>query len=164
MLYLGATGSGMFASTMDQTALLNGLVHALTGTTGNVVLGLGIFLACLTTTIGVGSTIANLTVDLSHGSISFKAMMIFVCVFGLLEACIGVQGIIRYTFWIFIAIYPVSIALMLLGVFAKFIPNHGSWKGAISMATLIGLFEGLMQLNKSQITNLPLDALIQLYQ
>ena len=164
LLYLGATGSGMFASTMDQTALLNGLVHALTGTTGNVVLGLGIFLACLTTTIGVGSTIANLTVDLSHGSISFKAMMIFVCVFGLLEACIGVQGIIRYTFWIFIAIYPVSIALMLLGVFAKFIPNHGSWKGAISMATLIGLFEGLMQLNKSQIINLPLDSLVQLYQ
>lgn len=164
LLYLGATGSGMFASSMDQTALLNGLVHALTGTAGNAVLGLGIFLACLTTTIGVGSTIANLTVDLSHGKISFKIMMIFVCLFGLLEACIGVQGIIRYTFWIFIAIYPVSIALMLLGVFARFVPNHGAWKGTVFMATMIGLFEGLMQLNKSQIINLPLDSFVQMYQ
>lgn len=163
LLYLGATGSSMFDGKMDQTALLNGLVHALTSSTGNVILGIGIFLACLTTTIGVGSTIANLTVDLSDGKIPFKYMMVFVCLFGLAEACIGVQGIIRYTFWIFIAIYPVSIALMLLGVFCKYVPNHGAWKGTIAMATIIGLFEGLMQLNKSGITNLPLDSLIQLY-
>lgn len=65
LLYLGATGSGLFDAKMDQTALLNGLVHALTGNAGNMILGIGIFLACLTTTIGVGSTIANLTVDLS---------------------------------------------------------------------------------------------------
>ena len=139
------------------------IVYALTGSTGNVILGIGIFLACLTTTIGVGSTIANLTVDLSDGKIPFKYMMVFVCLFGLAEACIGVQGIIRYTFWIFIAIYPVSIALMFLGVFCKYVPNHGAWKGTIAMATIIGLFEGLMQLNKSGITNLPLDSLIQLY-
>lgn len=34
LLYLGATGYGMFDAKMDQTALLNGLVHALTGTAG----------------------------------------------------------------------------------------------------------------------------------
>lgn len=163
LLYLGATGSGMFDSKMDQTALLNGLVHALTGSTGNMILGLGIFLACLTTTIGVGSTIANLAVDLSNGKLAFKPMMLFVCIFGLFEACIGVQGIIRYTFWIFIAIYPASIALMLLGVFCKYVPNHGAWKGTLAMASIIGIFEGLMQLNKSGITNLPIDSLASLY-
>ena len=163
LLYLGATGSGLFDAKMDQTALLNGLVHALTGNAGNMILGIGIFLACLTTTIGVGSTIANLTVDLSGGKIPFNYMMVFVCLFGMAEACIGVQGIIRYTFWIFIAIYPVSIALMILGVFCKYVPNHGAWKGTVAMATLIGLFEGLMQLNDSGITSLPLDSLIQVY-
>lgn len=163
LLYLGATGSGMFDAKMDQTALLNSLVHALTGTAGNMILGIGIFLACLTTTIGVGSTIANLTVDLSGGKIPFNYMMVFVCLFGMAEACIGVQGIIRYTFWIFIAIYPVSIALMILGVFCRYVPNHGAWKGTVAMATIIGLFEGLMQLNESGITALPLDSLIQVY-
>ena len=92
LLYLGATGSGLFDAKMDQTALLNGLVHALTGNAGNMILGIGIFLACLTTTIGVGSTIANLTVDLSGGKIPFNYMMVFVCLFGMAEACIGVQG------------------------------------------------------------------------
>ena len=163
LLYLGATGSGMFDAKMDQTALLNSLVHALTGTAGNMILGIGIFLACLTTTIGVGSTIANLTVDLSGGKIPFNYMMVFVCLFGMAEACIGVQGVIRYTFWIFIAIYPVSIALMILGVFCRYVPNHGAWKGTVAMATIIGLFEGLMQLNESGITALPLDSLIQVY-
>lgn len=114
-----------------------------------MILGIGIFLACLTTTIGVGSTIANLTVDLSGGKIHFSYMMVFVCFFGMAKACIGVQGIIRYIFWIFIAIYPVSIALMILGGFCKYVPNHGAWKGTVAMATIIGLFEGLMQLNES---------------
>ena len=161
LLYLGAAGSGMFDAKMDQTALFNSLVHALTGTAGNMILG--IFLACLTTTIGVGSTIANLTVDLSGGKIPFNYMMVFVCFFCMAEACIGVQGIILYTFWIFIAIYPVSIALMILGGFCRYVLNHGAWKGTVAMATIIGLFEGLMQLNASGITALPLDSLIQAY-
>ncbi len=126
LLYLGATGSGLFDAKMGSDRLLNGLVHALTGNAGNMILGIGIFLACLTTTIGVGSTIANLTVDLSGGKIPFNYMMVFVCLFGMAEACIGVQG--RY-----------------------------------AMATIIGLFEGLMQLNESGITALPLDSLIQVY-
>ncbi len=164
LLYLGATGSGLFSGQMDQTALLNALVHTLTGAVGNIFLGLGIFLACLTTTLGVGTTIANLTAELSHGAIPFKVTMYVICVLGLLMACIGVQGIIRYTFWIFIMIYPVSIALMLLGVFRRFVPNHGAWKGTILMAAVIGLFEGMMQLNKSGITNLPLETLTGIYQ
>lgn len=164
LLYLGATGSSMFDKAMDQTALLNGLVHALTGTLGNVILGLGIFLACLTTTLGVGTTIANLAVELSDGKLSFKVMMLVVCVLGFLEACVGVQGIIRYTFWIFIVIYPVSIALMLLGVFHRFVPNHGAWKGSIIMALIIGLFEGIVVLDKTIDLQLPLDGLMAMYQ
>lgn len=163
LLYLGATGSSLFDSKMDQTALLNGLVHSLTGSLGNVILGLGIFLACLTTTLGVGSTIANLTVELTNGGIRFRPAMFTVCLLGFLMACAGVQDIIRYTFWIFITIYPISIVLMLLGVFHNMVPNHGAWKGAVTMSTIIGLYEGMAQLNKSHITDLPLDTLQAFY-
>ena len=52
---------------------------------------------------------------------------------------------------------------MILGAFCRYVPNHGAWKGTVAMATIIGLFEGLMQLNESGITALPLDSLIQVY-
>lgn len=45
LLYLGATGSGMFDSSMDQTALLVALVETCIGRVGTAALGVGILLA-----------------------------------------------------------------------------------------------------------------------
>ena len=72
LLYLGATGSGMFDSSMDQTALLVALVETCIGRVGTAALASGILLACLTTTIGVITTISQLTETLTHGKLKLR--------------------------------------------------------------------------------------------
>ena len=74
LLYLGATGSGMFDSSMDQTALLVALVETCIGRVGTAALGVGILLACLTTTIGVITTISQLTETLTHGKLKLRCV------------------------------------------------------------------------------------------
>lgn len=164
LLYLGATGSGKFADETDQTALLLALVHAVSGRFGTVALGIGIFLACLTTTIGVLSLIVNLTVDVSGGKVPYKGCLYVYAALCFLLACVGVSNIIRYTFAIFVFIYPMAIVLTLLGVFRRWVPNHGAWKGAMFAATLVGIYEAVVTMNTSGITNLHLPLLEQIYQ
>lgn len=163
LLYLGATGSSMFDSSMDQTALLNALVEKCIGRFGTAMLGVGVMLACLTTTIGVITTISQLTEQLTKGKIKMKTAIIIYDVLGFALATIGVANIITYTYPVFVLIYPVAIVLTLLGCLKKFVPNHGAWKGAVLMATLIGVYEALVTMNASNITNINLGILADVY-
>ena len=57
-----------------------------------------------------------------------------------------------------------AIVLALPGVFRRWVPNHGAWKGAIFAATLVGIYEAVATMNKSGISNLHLSLLEQIYQ
>ncbi len=163
LLYLGATGSGMFDSSMDQTALLVALVETCIGRVGTAALGVGILLACLTTTIGVITTISQLTETLTHGKLKLKTCILIYDVLGFLLATMGVAKIITYTYPVFVLIYPVAIVLTLLGCARKIVPNHGSWKGAVLMAALVGVYEAVVTMNQSNITNIHISFLERLY-
>jgi len=163
LLYLGATGSSLFDSSMDQTALLNALVETCIGRIGTSLLGVGVLLACLTTTIGVIASISNLTELVTKGKISFKTALIAYCILGFAIAAIGVANIIKYTYPTFMLMYPIAIVLTLLGCFKKFVPNHGAWKGSILMAALIGAYEAVVSANSLGAININLSALANVY-
>ena len=163
LLYLGATGSGMFDSSMDQTALLVALVETCIGRVGTAALGVGILLACLTTTIGVITTISQLTETLTHGKLKLRTCILIYDVLGFLLATMGVAKIITYTYPVFVLIYPVAIVLTLLGCARKIVPNHGSWKGTVLMAALVGIYEAVVTMNQSDITNIHISFLERLY-
>lgn len=38
-------------------------------------------------------------------------------------------------------IYPISILLVILGLFSKFIPNDGVWKGSALLVVLVSLYD-----------------------
>lgn len=54
---------------------------------------------------------------------------------------LGVARIVDYTMPIFTALYPVAIVLILLGTFHRFIPNSGSYRGAILLTFIVSLVE-----------------------
>lgn len=147
LLYLGATGMDYFSADTDQTALLIGLVKMLVGNVGSGALSVAVFLACLTTSTGIISSIATMTKTLTKGKIKYQYMVIFGCSVGILIGTIGVSSIIKISFPTFFLLYPVAIVLTLLGVFEKYVPNHGSWKGATLMAALIGIYDMLKALS-----------------
>ena len=164
LLYLGATGSGIFDASMDQTALLVALVEKCIGRFGTAALGLGILLACLTTTIGVITTISELTETLTHGRLKLKTCILIYDVLGFLLATMGVAQIITFTYPVFVLIYPIAIVLTLLGCARKWVPNHGAWKGTVIMAWLIGIYEAVATMNQSHLTNIRIPALESLYE
>lgn len=162
-LYLGATGSQIFPHDMDQTLLLNSLVTTLAGSFWSKIFGVGVFIACITTTIGVVSSTANMLSKLFKGKIPYRVLLAFCCLVSLALGSLGVSAIITYSMPSFSLIYPTSIILTLLGVFRKIVPNHGAWKGAVTMAVVIGVYDAVDMLLSQLGMNMDLGFLTAIY-
>ncbi len=142
-LYAGATVSAIYDHGMDQTALLNSLVYSLLGSVGSRIFGVGVFLACLTTTVGVITSMASMVSKMLKDRVPYKVLLLIFAVVGFAIGCLGVAAIVRFSLPSFYLIYPIAIVLTLLGTFRKYVPNHGAWKGAILMAALVSIYEAL---------------------
>lgn len=143
LLYIGASGSGAFPKDIGDTALVSELVYTLLGRTGTVALSIAIALACLTSTIGVIAVIAEFLMKLTNQKIGYRVWLLVICMTGTVIGTMGVGKIVNYAMPIFLALYPVAIVLVFLGVFRKYIPNAGAYRGAILLTFIISLFETL---------------------
>ncbi|MEC1524964.1 branched-chain amino acid transport system II carrier protein [Neobacillus niacini] len=143
LLYLGAEGSGLFPKDIESTALLTSLINQLLGNYGTVSLAVAVSLACLTTAIGITAAIADFLSQLTKNKISYKTWVILICISGVSVGLLGVENIINFSLPLFLGLYPISILLVFLGIFRKYIPNAGAYKGSIILTLLISLFETL---------------------
>lgn len=139
--YLGATGNSLFPAGTDHTALLTGLVQRLSGNVGLTALAVAVALACLTTSVGLTAVVADFLNGITKQSVSYKLGVALTCGIGILQAMGGVAKIIVIAGPIFMGIYPISILLVLLGLFSRFIPNDGVWKGAALLVVLVSLYD-----------------------
>ena len=125
LVYVGATGS-----------------EILWGRGGRIVLGLAIGLACLTTSIGLTATAGDYFSKRFKDDISYRATVIIICVVSFFLSNFGVDNIISIAGPILEIIYPVAIVLIVLNLFAEFIPNkyffHGAVIGTLSISILQG--------------------------
>ncbi|MDM5285953.1 branched-chain amino acid transport system II carrier protein [Peribacillus frigoritolerans] len=143
LLYIGATGSGLFPNEMESAQLVTGLVYKLLGDYGTIALAIAVSLACLTTSIGITASIADFLSGLTKQKVSYRNWVIVVCTTGVLMGLMGVEKIIDYSVPLFMGIYPVSIVIVLLGVFRRYIPNAGAYKGSVLATFIISLCETL---------------------
>lgn len=139
LLYLGASGAGRVDTEQDRTLMLVDLVY-LSGGSGLVsALSLAVIIACLTTAAGLTSVVANFlheTIRLPH-----RIGVIIVCAVGIFQALGGVEQIVAFAGPIFLAIYPISILIVLLGLLGGLVPNDGVWKGSALLVALVSLYE-----------------------
>lgn len=141
LCYLGSTGTDLFAPDTDNTVLLVGLIRKLAGYTGIVVLSLAIIFACFTTAAGMIATAADWVVMLSKEKVPYKLAALILAIAIMLVASTGVSFVIKLSGPLFMLLFPMCIALTVLGVFKKFIPNDGAWKGAVLMAIIVGFYQ-----------------------
>lgn len=139
--YLGATGNNLFAVGTDHTELLTGLVQRLSGNGGLIALAVAVALACLTTSVGLTAVVADFIAGVTNRRISYKIGVALTCGIGIVQAMGGVAKIIVIAGPIFMGIYPISILLVILGLFHKFIPNNGVWKGSALLVILVSLYD-----------------------
>ncbi len=139
LTYIGATGSGSFPQDTAQTALLSGLIRHIMGTFGLACLGVAVALACLTTAVGIGSTMVNFFYEFLKRRVPYKVILLVVCIVSALLGITGVSSIISYVTPIFLVIYPVCIVFTVLGLLNDFLPNDGFYKGGVLMAGIVSL-------------------------
>ena len=105
-------------------------------------MGIAVVLACLTTAIGQIAAVAEFTSQ-ATGRFSYRQVAIVCCILSALTALLGVDGIVTYVGWIFGVCYPPCLALLVLGVLVRIIPNDGAYKGSVYLVTIYALLESL---------------------
>ncbi|WHY64713.1 branched-chain amino acid transport system II carrier protein [Neobacillus sp. SuZ13] len=143
LLYIGATGAGQFPKDIESTTLLTSLVDRLLGNYGTIFLAVAVTLACLTTAIGITASIADFLSHLTKNKVSYRIWVLFICISGVSVGLLGVEKIINFALPLFLGLYPVSIVIVFLGVFRKYIPNAWAYKGAVLLTISVSLFETL---------------------
>lgn len=138
LLYIGATSYGVLNST-GTTQLLNDIVEKLLGKSGNLVLGLCVAGACLTTAIGLTATVGDYFSNLLK--ISYEKIVIGTVILSFIFAGFGVDLIVKVSAPILTLIYPVAIVLIILNCFKKYIHSDMIYIGAVIGAAMVGAFE-----------------------
>lgn len=143
LVYVGSTVSSMFTPDMDRTAILLGTVETLLGGVGKFLLGLGVALACLTTSTGLTSTCGNFFEDVTDGKLQYKHIVIVADVIAFAISLIGVEGIIKIAVPVLTAVFPIVIFLILASIFDFQIKYNGVFIGGVIGAGAIGVIEAI---------------------
>ena len=142
LAYVGAQTSSGPAYDNGGT-LLTEVVHTLLGPVGNLVLGVAVLFACLTTSIGLASSFS----DFFHTTFpkySYKSVLRVVCLFSFAVANVGLTKMITITLPVLIMVYPPVIVLT-LSSFGKKVFGNSPEPYAFGMlfAFVVGIFDGL---------------------
>ncbi len=83
------------------------------GESGRVLLGIIVTLACLTTTIGIGTASSEYFHEI-YPKISYKTYLVIFTVISFFIANIGLKAVIEYSLPVLIILYPITITIVVL--------------------------------------------------
>lgn len=143
LLVMGAQSSSTYTTDLDRTTLLANMVHNLLGNFGTIALSISVALACVSTACGLLGIAANFLASLTKDKLSYRVWLIILTVTGILMACTGVENIISVAAPVFFLLYPSGLTVTFLGLFRKYVPNNGAYKGAVIGAVIAGAMDSL---------------------
>lgn len=144
LTYIGATGSAVFPPDTQQGPLLVGIIDMILGRTGQTCMAVVVALACLTTAITIATSIADFFSTVFKGKITYRQMLIIVCVVCPVIATLGLTKIISMFMPIMMAGYPAIIVLTFLGLIDHLLPNDGAFKYGTLVALIFGAFDAIL--------------------
>ena len=144
LAYTGATSVSILGISPNGGVALADIANYYLGAAGNVVLCLMIFFACLTTSIGLTASAASYFTKVTHEQVQYQRFVVAICVFSFAVSNVGLTNIISFSIPILRALYPIIIALVLLGVTSKLF--HGDkrvYRCCLFFTTIFALLDGL---------------------
>ncbi|MFS0690068.1 branched-chain amino acid transport system II carrier protein [Sporosarcina sp. 179-K 8C2 HS] len=143
LAYLGTTSRLVAPNAENGGVILTQLAYSLMGTTGQVLLGAAVFLACLTTSVGLVSSCASFFSTI-FPKLSYRLVVIVVCVFSMFVANIGLTQLISFTLPVLFGIYPLAIVLITVSFFHdRFNGYQEVYLFALAAAGIVGFFDML---------------------
>ena len=158
LAYSGASMSTVIDSTAQRAAMLTTIVKNLLGSWGQLVMGLAVCFACLTTAIGLTTTCGQYFEEVSKGKISYKKTILVTVAVEFIISLVGVDSLINLAVPVLTFIFPIMIALILFSAFDQYIPYDWTYLGAVIGAGIVGLVQGINTLSQLLGGNLLGDA------
>lgn len=115
--YIGATSASLGAFE-NGGRLLSAVTHLLFGQWGNLILGIAVLMACLTTSIGLASSFGDYFHKLMP-RVPYWLITLAVCFFSFAISNIGLTYLIQITLPALIVVYPVAVTLVIVSFFHK---------------------------------------------
>lgn len=120
LTFLGATTSGSSAfSGLEQAPLLIAITNRLMGGAGVGILAVVVFLACLTTAIGLTSVAGSYFKELSRGKLKYSHLVVGMTIFSYFFSNAGLSRIISISAPILQLMYPTVLVLVVMAFFEK---------------------------------------------
>lgn len=115
-MVIGSTSATSFPD-LTYTALYTAVVFAEYGEIGGHLFTLALFLAALTTAVGMTSGCAEFFVEVSNGHFSYKQFAIAILVLSTLVGCLGLSNILTLLGPILDCVYPPTIVIVVYCAF-----------------------------------------------
>lgn len=143
---LGATTAGNYPEGLDQTALLSRITLDLLGHGGLIVLALIVGIACMTTAVGLLTSVSSYFEDLTGGKVSYRTFVIVFSLFSWVISNFGIATIISVAAPILEVMFPVLIVLTVLRMFAGRIRDNYVYWATAAVAVTISFLSTLGEL------------------
>ena len=151
LTYLGATASSLGLEETEGTALLAELTRRLLQEAGIIILAVVVLLACLTTAIGITSSVADYVAEFSRRKVPYSAVVLLCCLAGFFLSNLGTEKIIEMASPVLALLYPIMLTQVILSFFRK-IDKAWICRGAALGAAIFTVLE---LLNDYQLLPMP---------
>lgn len=139
LAYIGATTGNTFTGD-NPGQMLSYVTEVLLGSTGKIIIGLAMTLACLTTAIGLVATSGNFFSRLTNNKVSYNTVCLITALVSAILANMGLAKILEVSVPLLVTVYPVVIVLVLLSIFNNlFGGNRNVYIGTVGTTVVITL-------------------------
>ncbi|MBR6472659.1 MAG: branched-chain amino acid transport system II carrier protein [Firmicutes bacterium] len=125
---LGDTAAGVYPPGLTQTELLTKITWDILGKTGLIILSIIVASACLTTAIGLLTSVSSYFSELLDNKIKYEVFVVIFTVFSWIISNFGIATIISIAAPILEIMYPVLIVLTATRLFASYIDDNIIYK------------------------------------
>ncbi|WP_064581340.1 branched-chain amino acid transport system II carrier protein [Streptobacillus moniliformis] len=122
LTYIGLATASHFPDTKTGADILVNVVKMNYGMLGALILGTIFIIACLSVSVGLITSISQYF-NQNYPKVSYRAWVITYILISFILANFGLVNILKISIPILLSIYPVSLVLILLGLFSEYFDN-----------------------------------------
>ena len=137
LLYIGSRFSNVLPHDMPMTELIGVIAKVILGDSSNIILGLAVAFACLTTSIGLAATSGEYFSKITK--FSYEQIVIFTCAFSAFVASFGVSTIVKFSVPVLVILYPVTIILIILHILG--VKNVKTFRYSVWVSLIISFMQ-----------------------
>lgn len=154
LVYMGAQMSGIVPGDIEKVQLVIEVAQRILGEKGSLILGICISLACLTTAIGLSSTVASCFERLTRGKMKYSTNVVWISALSIGIATLGVDKIVNLAVPVLGILYPVVIVLILTTVLSRFMKDDRVIAGTVYTAFIVSFVDTLNIFGLRRFTSL----------